>query len=46
MSTITIDSPPTAAPARRWVVDPAAAVAGVRPRAGLAETVSQTLSMA
>src|ERR1700749_3698106 len=48
MSTITFEPSPPAGPAPtlRGVVDPATAVARARPRTTLAETVSQTLSMA
>jgi daunorubicin/doxorubicin transport system permease protein len=46
MSTITVGRPPHGAQARLSVVDPATAVARARPRTSLAETISQTLSMA
>jgi len=45
MSTVDLERPAPAAP-RTPTVDPAAAVARARPRTTLAETVSQTLSMA
>src|SRR5262252_9989787 len=46
MSTVTLGQPQADAGIRQPIVDPAAAVARARPRTSVAETVSQTLSMA
>jgi ABC-2 type transport system permease protein len=46
VSIITTARPPATGPARRNVIDPAAAVARTRPRTTIAETVAQTLVMA
>jgi ABC-2 type transport system permease protein len=46
VSIITTARPPSAGPAPRNVIDPAAAVARTRPRTTIAETVAQTLVMA
>src|SRR5215470_8000412 len=46
MSTVTVGQSQPGTGARRPIVDPASAVARARPRTSVAETVSQTLSMA
>jgi ABC-2 type transport system permease protein len=46
MSTTTVTQPPPDARAQLPTVDPETAVANARPRIGLVETISQTLSMA